>query len=122
MKKITVMLCGLMIAASMQVSAEEVPAGKYKQATSTGGNCADCELTVTKVSPQIIQYVSSNGWAGFAYYTPKDDKYRGALQWQSGSADYEKVVMNVEITYGKKLLTLDAKSAPLSFKETYKPK
>ena len=30
--------------------------------------------------------------------------------------------MNVDITYDKKVLTLDAKSAPLSFKETYKAK
>ena len=122
MKKMTVVLCGLMLAGSIQASADEVPPGKYKQATSTGGNCADCDLTVSKLTPQIVQYVSTNGWAGFAYYMPKEDKYRGALQWQSGKADYEKVVMNVDITYDKKVLTLDAKSAPLSFKETYKAK
>jgi hypothetical protein len=122
MKIITAAMCGLIIAGSMHVTAEEIPPGKYKQATSTGGNCADCDLTVTKVTPQIVQFVSSNGWTGFAYYTVKDDKYRGALQWQSGAADYEKVVMNVELAFAKKILTLDAKSAPLSFKETYKPK
>ena len=122
MRKIITALCGLMVAASMQVNADELPAGKYRQATSTGGNCADCELTVTRVTPQIIQFASNNGWTGFGYYITKEDKYRGALQWQSGKADYEKVVMTVDISYDKKTLTLDAKSAPLSFKETYRPK
>ena len=122
MRKISLVLCGLMIAASMQAGAEQVPPGQYRQTSSTGGNCADCEITITRVTPQIVQFASNNGWIGFAYYLPKEDKYRGAFQWQSGKADYEKVVFTVDMNYDKKTLTFDAKSAPLSFKETYRPK
>jgi len=122
MKFTNVALCTLLTTASLYAAAEPVPPGQWLQTSSNTGECSTCEVKITRVTPDIVQLTSNNGWVGYAHYSPKEDKYRGAVQWTSGKEDYEKVVMLVDMSYGKKVLTLNAKSTPLSFTSTYKLK
>ena len=122
MKFTNAALCTLLSTVSLYAVAEPVPPGQWLQTSSTTGDCSTCEVKITKITPDILQLTSNNGWIGYAFYSPKEDKYRGAIQWTSGKEDYEKVVMLVEMSYGKKVLTLNAKSTPLSFTSTYKLK
>lgn len=106
---------------AFDVMAGQVPAGTLLQTSSTAGDCADCEITVTKATPQIIQFASNNGWRGYAHYSAKDGAYKGAFQFDAGQG-YDNVVFLVEARYEGKTLSFDAKSAPLSFTATYRKK
>lgn len=121
---ITKRLVGAVLAvATSHAVAEQVPAGKWLQTSSTAGDCADCELVVTKVTPHIVQIASNNGWTGYANYVARDDRYVGAFQWKAGEGgDYQDVLFNVEMTYERQTLTFKAKSDPLSFSSTYRKK
>ena len=107
--------------AVFDVTAGQVPSGNWQQTSSTAGDCADCEISVAKSTPQIIQITSNNGWKGYAYYSAKDDTYKGAFQFEAGQG-YDNVVFLLEARYEGKTLSVDAKSAPLSFAATYRKK
>lgn len=120
MKIMRVLVASILALAAFNGAAAEIPAGVWQQSSSTAGDCAECTITVTKTTPQIIQYTSSNGWKGYAYYSSSEDKYKGAFQWEE--ADYANVVFLVQLTYEGKTLTLKAGSVPLSFSSTYRKK
>ncbi|MGP1680954.1 MAG: hypothetical protein ACTS8S_01330 [Giesbergeria sp.] len=118
-----ILLSTIIALASYNAVAEQVPAGVWQQTSSTAGDCSNCEIKITLVSPHIIQISANNGWIGYAYYIRRDDKYTGAFQWQAGNGGaYENVVFVVEMTYEGKTLSFDAKSNPLSFSATFRKK
>ena len=108
---------------SYDAAAEQVPPGLWFQTSSTAGDCPNCELKISRVTPHILQLSSNNGWIGYAYYTQQDDKYRGAFQWEAGKGGaYENVVFLLEMTYEGKTLLFNAKSNPLTYSSTYRKK
>ena len=119
MKSIRAFAIASLALAAFNVTAGQVPSGNWQQTSSTAGDCADCEITVTRTTPQIIQFVSNNGWQGYAYYSAKDDAYKGAFQFDAGQG-YDNVVFLVEARYEGKTLSFDAKSVPLSYTATYR--
>lgn len=121
MKVLRVCIAASLAFAAFNATAGQVPSGTWQQTSSTAGDCADCQITVTKATPQIIQFASNNGWKGFAYYSAKDDAYKGAFQFDAGQG-YDNVVFLAEARYEGKTLSFDAKSAPLSFTATYRKK
>lgn len=118
MKLNRVLVAATLFSVAFNVSAAEVPSGSWLQSSSTAGDCADCQITLTTVTPQILQIGSNNGWKGFAYYSSKEDKYKGAMQ----SNDYPNVVAVVELTYEGKTLSLRAESPAVNFSSTYRKK
>jgi hypothetical protein len=109
--------------ASYKAAAEQIPPGVWQQTSSTAGDCSNCEVKITPITPHILQISSNNGWTGYAYYIQQDDKYRGAFQWEAGKGGaYENVVFLVEMIYEGKTLWFNAKSDPLSFSSTYRKK
>ena len=109
--------------ASFGAAAEQIPPGAWLQTSSTAGDCPNCEIEITRVTPHILQMTANNGWIGYAYYTQQDDKYRGAFQWEAGKGGaYENVVFLVEMTYEGKTLSFNAKSNPLNFSSTLRKK
>lgn len=111
---------GLALAA-FDATAGQVPSGTWLQTSSTAGDCADCEITVTRTTPQIIHFASNNGWEGYAHYSTKDDAYKGAIQFEAGNG-YDGVVFLVVARYEGKTLSFDAKSSALDFAATYRKK
>lgn len=120
MKVMHVLIASILASVSFNGAAAEIPAGTWQQSSSTAGDCADCTITVTKATPQIIQFTSNNGWKGYAYYASKEDTYKGAFQWEG--ADYRNTVFLVQLTYEGKTLSLKTESPALSFSSTYRKK
>lgn len=77
MKCSDVFVAALLAVGAGNVIAEQLPAGAWLQTSSTAGDCADCQITVTKVTPQIVQVTSNNGWTGYAHYVSSNDRYVG---------------------------------------------
>lgn len=121
MKLVHACIAASLAFATSNVAAGQLPPGTWVQTSSTAGDCADCEIRVTRTTPQIIHFVSNNGWQGYAYYSIKDDAYKGAFQFDVGQG-YDNVVFQVEARYEGKTLSFDAKSVPLSFAATYRKK
>ena len=108
---------------SYNAAAEQVPPGLWLQTSSTAGDCSNCEVKISRATPDILQISSNNGWIGYAYYTQQNDKYTGAFPWEAGKGGaYENVVFLIEMTYEGKTLLFNAKSNPLSFSSTYRKK
>lgn len=123
MKFVNVFVAAMLAMTMGNAAAEQLATGVWLQTSSTAGDCADCEITVTRITPQIIQIASNNGWTGYAHYVFKDDRYEGAFQWNAGAGgDYQNVVFLVDLTYERQTLTFKAKSDPLSFSSTYRKK
>lgn len=122
--KVTGMFIAAMLATGAgQAIAAQLPAGKWVQTSSTAGDCADCEITVSKTTPQILHIASNNGWAGYAVYSAKNDTYIGAFQWDAApGGQYENVVFKIELTYEGKTLSVKTESEPLNFSSTYRKK
>lgn len=110
------------ILASLNASAEPVPAGVWTQTSSTAGDCPNCEITITKKTPHIIELTANTQWVGYAYYSANDN-YVGAIEWEAGKGGaYAGVVLTVELVYEGKTLKLTAKSNKLNFSATYRKK
>jgi hypothetical protein len=112
-----------LILASLSASAEPVSAGVWAQTSSTAGDCPDCEITITKKTPHIIELVGSNQWIGYASYSSAGDNYIGAFEWEAGKGGaYDGVVFTVSLVYEGQILKMNAKSDKLSFNATYRKK
>ncbi len=123
MKSSSVLIAAILSSLAFSAQAEQVPVGVWLQTSSTAGDCADCQITVSKPTPQIIQIESNNGWKGYAHYSAKADRYEGAVQWAAGQGgDYENVVLLIQVTYVGSTLSLRAESQALSFSSTYRKK
>lgn len=104
-------------------SAEQVTAGIWKQTSSNVGDCSNCEMKITRITPQIIQISGNNGWYGYLHYVQNEDRYRGALQWEGGKGGaYENVLFITDATYEGKTFSLNAKSSSLNMTMTYRNK
>ncbi len=84
MKWASVVVAATLVSAAGNVSAEQVSAGRWLQTSSTSGDGADCEITLTQVTPQIEEIAFNNGWKGYAHYFAKSDRYERAFQWDTG--------------------------------------
>lgn len=124
------LLTGAFIAlGSLNASAAEVPAGVYRQ-TAVGegpGDCPTCTITITKISPHLIQVVSNNDWIGYAVYSQSNDNYEGAWEWKTGTGgEYAGKVFKVEFVYergngsGAATLNMTAKSDKLTIRAVYR--
>ena len=103
--------------------AERVPPGTWKQTSSTMGDCPSCEISVRAVTKDIVQITGNNGWQAFASYSDKEDRYRGALQWEQASKNfYSNVLIAIDFTYEGKTITMNFKSVPLSGVGTFRLK
>ncbi len=123
MKFTSAFVAAILSSLAFSAQAEQVPVGVWLQTSSTAGDCADCQITVSKPTPQIIQIESNNGWKGYAHYVAKNDRYEGAVQWAAGQGgDYEYVVLLIQATYVGSILSLRAESEALSFSSTYRQK
>ena len=101
--------------------AGQVSEGMWKQTSSTGGDCPNCKISISKVSPHIIQITSNNDLVGYAYYNQSKDNYKGAMEWKAGKGGtYKNVVFLITITYDRKTLTINAKSNSGNFTATYR--
>lgn len=110
---------------SSGIFAAQIPDGIYGQTSvsSGAGDCAACEIKITRIAPHIIQIGANNGWVGYAYYTQQDDKYRGVSESLSGKGGaYENVVFLIEFTYEGQTITMNSKSNPSTFTATYRKK
>jgi hypothetical protein len=112
-----------LILVSLNASAEPVSTGVWAQTSSTAGDCPNCEITITKKTPHIIELAGNNQWVGYAYYSSANDNYIGAFEWEAGKGgSYGGVIFAVELVYEGKTLKLNAKSDKLSFIATYRKK
>lgn len=106
---------------SSLTNAQQIIVGKYKQTSSSAGDCANCEITISREVPHIIKISANNGWIGYAYYIEQDAKYYGAFQWKSGLGyGYPNVLFIINLTYGGGTLVMNADSDPLSFTATFR--
>ena len=90
----------LAVVAPAGASAEEAPEGLYKQqAVNVGpGSCPTCTITITKLTPHIIQIASNNNWIGNAVYD--GNKYTGRWEWKAGTGgSYEGQVFTAQFVY-----------------------
>ena len=110
-----------LVLASLNASAEPVSAGVWAQTSSTAGDCANCQITITNKTPHIIELVGNNQWIGYAHYSSATDNYIGAFEWEAGKGgSYDGVVFAVEFVYEGQTLKMNAKSDKLSFSATFR--
>lgn len=105
-------------------SARQVSEGIYSQtwASPVAGQCSECEVRIRKVTPHIVEITGSNGWSGFAYYVPSEDRYQGTFEWWAGQGSPNgHALFTLELKYDGRTLTMNnAKSEPLKFVAIYK--
>jgi hypothetical protein len=105
------------------VAAEPLPAGAWTQTSSTAGDCAACEVTVTQVTAHIIQLTSNKGWTGFALYEAPRAHYAGVFEWIDGEPGEQKdTPVCIPMTYQGQTLTMDAAAGAFNFKATFRKK
>jgi hypothetical protein len=107
--------------------ARQVHEGTYSQTwvSPLAGQCTDCEVRIRRVTPHIIELTASNGWSGFAYYEPQEDRYRGNFEWfveqRKGRVNpYARVLFSLDLKFDGETLTMNASSKPLKFVATYR--
>lgn len=110
----------LLALASGNLAAETMPVVTWVQTSSSAGDCATCEITTTFISPNIMRIDANTGWVGYGHYRASDNSFHGAFEFTNG--EFENIVILSDFTIEGKTLTLDAKSEPLSFRATYRPK
>ena len=112
-----------LVLTSLHASAEPAPAGVWAQTSSTAGDCAACEISITNKTPHIVELIGNNYWIGYAYYSSTSDKYIGVFELQAGTGGaYDRVVFTVELVYEGQTLKMNAKSDKLSLTATYRKK
>ncbi len=123
MKFRRVVLSAIFVFASFGAAAEVIPAGLWRQTSSTAGDCSTCQLTVVQITPHILKLSTDGSFVGYAYNTQKNGIYTGVCEWEANKGgDFDNVVFQVEMTYKGKVLSLNAKSIPLNFSATYQKK
>jgi len=112
----------LMLIAPLSL-ARQLSEGTYSQiwVSPVAGQCTDCEVRIRKTTPHIIELTGNNGWSGFAYYIPGEDRYRGTFEWFVDEGNpYAQVLFTIELKFDGRTLTMSASSEPLNFVATYR--
>ena len=116
------MLITAMLVAPMAL-ARQLSEGTYSQlsVSPVSEQCPDCEVRIRRITPHIIELTANNGWTGFAYYMPGQDRYRGTFEWfvEEGNP-YAQVLFSIELKFDGQTLTMNASSEPLKFVAIYK--
>lgn len=101
--------------------------GTYKQTSVYSqdgwGDCASCSITITKITPHIIQIVSNNGWIGYAVYDEGKDKYTGSWEWTSGNGGvYQNKIFDSTLVYDSKVIKIEgvARESGMTYAITYR--
>lgn len=126
-------LAGCLLACTLALSApsslaRQISEGVYGQTSVShvDGECGGCELRIRKVTPHIIELTASNGWSGFAYYVPREDRYRGSFEWWAGEGGpHDGVLFTLDLRFDGRTLTMNANAQqsstqPLKFVATYR--
>ena len=124
-KRVSILLvAGFLIVSVAMLYAGEIESGVWKQTSSTAADCPDCTITVSQLTPHIIQLDANNGWIGFAYYVTEKDEYQGFLELEIFSKktpkNWIRRIFSIRLIREHLTLTLDAKSPDVSFSATYR--
>ncbi len=123
-KPLRVLLCVAGLAIATSAYAAEVEEGLWKQTSTTAGDCADCMVTITKLTPHIVRLEANNGWIGIAYYDREKDEYRGFLEltkMHSGTPeDWINKVFMIRLIMERMTLNLEGEAENISFSVTYR--
>lgn len=94
-------VCTLLL--SLNVLAAPIPEGAYVQEAvkpADWGKCPTCSVTITNVTPNLINIKSNNGWHGYAVYYPNKDTYYGHSQWENNKgAHYAAMLYATELKF-----------------------
>jgi len=117
------LLMTLLVLVAPCTLARPVIEGVYGQtwASPEVGQCAACEVRIKKITPHIVELTSNNGWSGFAYYIPREDRYQGTFEWWAGEGGpYDRVLFVINLKFDGQTLTMNATSEALTFVATYR--
>jgi hypothetical protein len=64
-----------------------IPPGEYVQLDDKNNPRVDLTMTVTRVSPHILEARGNEGWVMYAVYSPEQKLYSGVWEWQSLKSD-----------------------------------
>ena len=112
----------LALAVPGPILARPLAEGVYGQtwASTPSSQCTGCQVRIRKVTPNIVELTASNGWSGFAYYVPRQDRYHGTFEWWSDGGPYDRVLFTFEIRFDGQMVTMNAISDASRFVATYK--
>lgn len=123
----TFLVCVILILLTgtvLSMQAEQIEPGVWKQTSSTAGDCPDCTVTITQLSPHIIGLDANNGWIGFAYYISGKDEYTGFLELknieQAHLKNWKDKVFIMRLMLDKMTLNLEGETEDISFTATYR--
>jgi hypothetical protein len=117
------LLATVLLLAAPGTLARQISAGVYSQTwvSPVAGQCSKCEVRIRKITPHIVELTASNGWSGFAYYMPLEDRYQGTFEWwRSKRNPYARVLFTIELEFDGENLKMSANSEPLEFVALYK--
>jgi len=123
MKLASCLLTSLSVLVATPGEARPIIEGVYGQtwASPVVGQCSHCEVRIRKITPHIVELSASNGWSGFAYYRPAEDRYHGSFEWWAGEGgDYDRVLFTIHLKFDGSTLVMDANSDRLTFAARYK--
>jgi len=103
--------------------ARQISEGVYSQTwvSRLEGQCPDCEVRIRRITPHIVELTANNGWSGFAYYLPSEDRYLGTFEsLESDGGPYAQVLFTIELKFDGQTLTMNASSEPFKFVAVYK--
>ena len=114
----------LVVAVAGTAYAADIESGIWLQTSSTAGDCADCSIEVTLLTPHVIGIDASNGWMGFAYYVSDQDEYRGFMElkpFSEGSPDdWLNKVFTIRLVLEKMTLNLEGSTTGIEFAATFR--
>lgn len=120
--KIGALLAMVLVLTAPVTLARQISEGVYSQTwvSQVAGLCLDCAVRIRKITPNIVE-LTSNGWSGFAYYLPREDRYQGTFEWWAGEGGpYAQVLFTIDLRFDGERLTMNASSEPLKFVAVYK--
>ena len=119
-----ILTAGLLAVLGTAAYSDMIEAGLWKQTGTTAGDCLECTVTVTQLTPHIIRLEANNGWYAFAYYDEKEDVYHGFLElmkFEKGTMqNWLNKVFSIRLVKDQITLNLQAEFENIRFKVTYR--
>ena len=104
--------------------ADMIKPGLWKQTGTTAGDCLECTVSITQLTPHIVQLEANNGWYAYAYYVEEEDAYHGFLElkkFEKGTMqNWLNKVFSIRLVQDQITLNLQAEFEDIQFHVTYR--